>query len=966
MVVSSLSVVNDKNESPTQGAAISIAQSDLEITVSDKTINYVVPITDGDDEDNRVLGVVTAIPAIYSDLDSRLPSMQGVTRTAQLSSGPSNSAPIGTGLPSDINVTALTPSGVDLSSLFLSDIDGDTLDVSLSVSQGTLAASSGNGVLVFEQTPFSLFLRGTATALNEYLDNIGNILFTSVDEGLVNNGATLTVIVSDRVAPDVNLGTVNIDQREVQSLIVTTSDDVVDMFDGETSLREALQFANSNGDMSIISFATGVGEAFENATQSGVVIRLTNGSSLEITSDVLIDGDFDDDGVADIILSGDVDGDGLAQNDNPDTRFDETLLLQAHNDNGDSRVLSILSGSVSLEGIAITGGNAGDMGGTFPDNTGGGIFVAVGASLMLSTSIVSGNGAELGGGIFSGGALSLSETTIAANVAGASGGGVFSGGSATFISSTLSGNAANQNGAGVANVGTAMLVNTTLSGNSARVNGGGLINEGVVSLSSSTVSGNSAGIRGGGIYSYSGIFASSQTSLTNSIVLGNGAAFGAEVDAFITSNNSITNGDVTDVFEQTTNGADGSTLAGVLSDNGGDVASIMLLAGGLADNTGVNANLPIIDNGANGPQALAFDARGVVRIIDGTVDLGAVELTDDIATVGDDDITGSNISEGITGFNGDDTIAGLGGDDTLNGLAGDDHLFGGRGNDVIFGSTGNDSIDGGIGNDTLAGNNGDDFVSGNLGDDFINGLFGDDTLDGGSGSDTIFGGGQNDIIIGGDGDDFINGHSGFDNINGGAGDDFLRGGSNADFIAGADGNDTLIGDDGHDRLFGGIGNDFINGNDLDDVLFGGAGFDSLNGADGDDILNGDDGNDQLFGGIGNDIINGNDLDDVLFGGAGFDTLNGGAGNDILSGNFNADFFVFDDSFGNDVITDFNQANAFETINLSALTNITSFADLQANHLSSDAMGNALIIDGTNSITLIGIDMNDLIESDFVF
>ena len=885
---------------------------------SDKAINHVVSIADGDDEDNRVLGVVSAIPAIYSDFDASLPFVQGVTSTAQRSSGPSNSAPTGTGLPSDINVTALTPSGVDLSSLFLSDIDGDTLDVRLSVSQGTLNASSGSGVLVFEQAPFSLLLRGTATALNEYLDNVGNILFTSVDEGLVNNGATLTVIVSDRIAPDVNLGTVNIDQREAQSLIVTTSEDVVDMFDGETSLREAIQFANSNGDMSVISFATGVGEAFENATQNGVVIRLTGGSSLEITSDILIDGDFDDDGVADIILSGDVDGDGLAQNDNPETKFDETLLLQASNDNEDSRVLSILSGSVSLEGIAITGGYAGGM---FPDNFGGGIFVAVGANLMLSTSIVSGNSSESGGGIFSGGALLLSESVIAANAAAGSGGGLFSGGSATLISSTISGNSANQNGAGIANVGTVMLVNTTLSGNSASLRGGGLINEGVGSLFNSTVSGNSAGVSGGGIYSYSGIFASSQTSLTNSIVLGNGAAFGAEIDATIASNNSITSGDVTDVFEQTTSGADGSTLAGVLADNGGVVATIMILAGGLADNTGVNTNLPTVNGAASNPQALAFDARGVVRIIDGTVDLGAVELTDDNITPGADDISGSNVSEGITGNNGNDTIAGLGGGDTLNGLAGDDHIFGGRGNDSIFGSAGNDSIYGGIGNDSLAGNIGDDFVSGNVGDDFIDGLFGDDTLDGGSGSDTIFGGGQNDVITGGEGDDFIDSQAGFDTINGGAGDDVLRGGRNADFIIGADGDDIVVGDEGNDRL---------------------------------------------FGGIGNDLIDGNDLNDILVGGAGFDTLNGGAGNDTLTGNFNADFFVFDDFFGNDVITDFNQVNAFERINLSALTNIVSFADLQANHLSSDAMGNALIIDGENTITLIGVDMSDLIESDFIF
>ncbi|MAU95182.1 MAG: hypothetical protein CMP81_04715, partial [Fulvimarina sp.] len=58
-------------------------------------------------------------------------------------------------------------------------------------------------------------------------------------------------------------------------------------------------------------------------------------------------------------------------------------------------------------------------------------------------------------------------------------------------------------------------------------------------------------------------------------------------------------------------------------------------------------------------------------------------------------------------------------------------------------------------------------------------------------------------------------------------------------------------------------------------------------------------------------------------------------------------------------------NDAEKIDLSAVTAITSFADLAANHLTQVG-GNAVITDGFNTITLNGVNIADLDAGDFIF
>lgn len=338
----------------------------------------------------------------------------------------------------------------------------------------------------------------------------------------------------------------------------------------------------------------------------------------------------------------------------------------------------------------------------------------------------------------------------------------------------------------------------------------------------------------------------------------------------------------------------------------------------------------------------------------------------------------------LNGGEGDDTIYGQAGVDTLHGEGGadlieagtgNDSVTGGTGEDRLFGDAGFDSIDGGSGDDQIWGGNEADHLSGGVGDDTLYGELGVDNIFGGSGADLGYGGSGNDKLFGGDGadtlyggtqedrlygeagDDSLFGDAGFDRLQGGAGEDTLWGGAQADNLFGDADNDTLYGEGGFDRLFGGAGYDFLSAGDGSDALFGGAGEDTAYGGAEDD---------RFFGGQGDDVLYGEAGHDSLRGEAGFDTLIGGAGNDTLTGNFNADTFVFADGGGDDIVTDFDRPNAFERIDLSALSAVVDFADLAANHLTQSG-SDAVIDDGAGTtITLLGITAGDLIADDFLF
>mgnify|MGYP000157994146 CR=1 FL=1 len=214
-------------------------------------------------------------------------------------------------------------------------------------------------------------------------------------------------------------------------------------------------------------------------------------------------------------------------------------------------------------------------------------------------------------------------------------------------------------------------------------------------------------------------------------------------------------------------------------------------------------------------------------------------------------------------------------------------------------------------------------------DDIIYGTAGDDVLNGGPGADRMYGLGGNDTL------------------NGGAGNDFLDGGSGADVMEGGFGDDTFVVDDVGDSIIewwnGGAGGTDTVQSWIDYTL--GANLENLELLDGSVFFSED------INGTGNSLSN---------------IITGNGGNNILTGGAGDDLFVFSDGGGNDTINDFTAgAGTDDAIDMAGVTALNSFADVQA---AASQVGADVLIDmgGGDSVSLIGVDLADFHQDDFLF
>lgn len=376
--------------------------------------------------------------------------------------------------------------------------------------------------------------------------------------------------------------------------------------------------------------------------------------------------------------------------------------------------------------------------------------------------------------------------------------------------------------------------------------------------------------------------------------------------------------------------------------------------------------------------------------------------------IGNNTLNGGTENDYLAGYAGDDTASGGAGDDYILGGDGDDVLRGDEGKDIIYGEAGDDVLEGGDRDDYLSGGAGADQLRGDDGADILIGGDGDDYLEGGQGNDRLYAGTGNNQLHGDDGDDYLQagdgdnrffGGAGNDKIVLGSGDDYAEGGSGNDLITatsgqnwihGGAGIDAIYGGNLHDTIFGGSGSDFIDGGDgsdlikggtNDDLILGGEGHDHIEGGQGNDLLKGDAGSDLIIGGAGadrleggggNDFLRGDDLNadplnaitsnDILLGGDGNDTLEGGIGNDILTGGAGSDTFVFNSSWGEDTITDFEtDGGSRDLIDFSRRSDVQAFSDLVISYHD----GYALVSSEFGQIRLEGVTAG-LSEVDFRF
>ncbi|WP_302794944.1 calcium-binding protein [Ralstonia pseudosolanacearum] len=342
-----------------------------------------------------------------------------------------------------------------------------------------------------------------------------------------------------------------------------------------------------------------------------------------------------------------------------------------------------------------------------------------------------------------------------------------------------------------------------------------------------------------------------------------------------------------------------------------------------------------------------------VRFADGTSwDVAAIKALVQVPTSGADNLYGYASDDVLNGLDGNDTLRGYGGNDTLRGDASADTLSGGDGNDSIdggadndylYGEAGDDALQGGAGNDTLYGGNGNDTLEGGSGNDYLTGEGGSDTyvFNSGWGQDTIgnydASSGRSDVI------EFGSGIAANDVIATRSGEDLIlslrnssdkvtvqyyfsgdgTGAYRVDLIRFADGTtwdikavsaktigatnaaDNLYGYATDDEINGLDGNDTIRGYGGNDTLRGDAGNDTLSGGDGNDSIDGGADNDYLYGEAGDDSLFGGSGNDTLYGGVGNDTLDGGSGNDYLTGEGGSDTYVFNSSWGQDTIGNYD-------------------------------------------------------------
>lgn len=392
------------------------------------------------------------------------------------------------------------------------------------------------------------------------------------------------------------------------TITVTTTDDELNV-DGDCSLREAVQAANTDASSDACAAGTGAD-----------VITLPAGTFAPAATLVLSDAD----GVT-------IAGSGASS----------TTITGSD----DHRVLDVADGALAVEGITLSDGDAG------PDlaDTGGAIR-SDDDSVAITDSVVADNHASHGGGIATGaGAVTIVDSVVTGNLArwndlNGNGGGVNTGGGAVTVTrSTFVGNTAMNAAGGIGGGGDITAEASTFTGNSAKFGAAMYSSFDVTTLTNSTVHGNTiTGDDGGpgyggaiqsssvdaefhlvhvtvtGTVGGSGLSNAPIMELTNTVLAEN-----AEGNCFtfnsVTSNGGNVDDDDSCSLDDPTD-LTGDPELGALVQNGGSTATRLPADGS-----------PVIDSAVSSG-CEAADQRGVSRPQDGdddgtaTCDRGAVEV----------------------------------------------------------------------------------------------------------------------------------------------------------------------------------------------------------------------------------------------------------------------------------------------------------------------------------------------------
>jgi CSLREA domain-containing protein len=537
------------------------------------------------------------------------------------------------------------------------------------------------------------------------------------------------------------------------------------------------------------------------------------------------------------------------------------------NGNLDDRVIDDSSaGALTLDHITL---NAGDP----PSGDGGGLRnTGTGPVTLLTSSVTHSHTTARGGGLRVGlGDLTLSHSTVSNNESTASsgvavGGGISSGGNLTIDSSVVSSNQVDPGGNGItedvrgggisAQAGTITLTDSGIVGNSVTVGetdtagAGGIFAQGVqVTITGSTLSSNSVSDLGssvaGGLFftdtgatkhllriqnsTFAANSAQSQggalqvfdglSAVRSSTFFANTSNFGEAIvfDDFADPISQLRVGSTliddpvaatecagpdlpdTDGFNIERGTTCGLTGTGDLQNTNGNLLGLALNGGPTPTNAlpgfpGSPAidRIPLASCTQIDTTPLTTDQRGAPRGFDedadgiAECDVGAYELNRCLGGIVN--VLGAN---GINGTLGADVILGSPGFDAIDPLGGDDKVCAGGGDDNVVERPGggSDAVDGGSGSDTLALGNGTGSPAGT-----IDLAAGHASIPSGTGTAVDLTSIEN--ASGSVQGDTLTGDGGPNTLDGGIGDDTITGGGGVDTLLGGDDNDHLFARDG--------------------------------------------------------------------------------------------------------------------------------------------------------------------------
>ncbi|MDH1145738.1 Ig-like domain-containing protein [Pseudomonas mosselii] len=405
--------------------------------------------------------------------------------------------------------------------------------------------------------------------------------------------------VSGVVATDVGVqrGNLSAFNTSLATITVTTTDASAITNDGQVSLAEAIQAANT--DTSVDGSAAGSGSDIIVFHQNlkGQTIRWSSATALAVTSNITINGDVDGDGKGDIILSGDVNNNG--------TR--DTLEASGLQSNG--------GGVLTVRNLDFR---------HFSSNIAGGAIRANGGSITVEDSNFESNaGTVINSATTAGSTVVVRNTTIHDNSASIVGGTAMS----TLVRLGGANNHVLENVAIYNNTGTYGATGTVAAGSIIVLSNSG----GTVRITNSTIANNvflntsTGSIASGGLGWVSG--QAGTVTVQNSIFTGN-TVNGTQLDA-------ATNGGVGGGYTSTTNLI--GTAVNFVNTATGDYRLASTASNAIDQGTLVGAPLT--------------DLRGFDRPRGGGVDIGAYEVLYSAPPVVDLD-TGTGGNDSTVNFTG--------------------------------------------------------------------------------------------------------------------------------------------------------------------------------------------------------------------------------------------------------------------------------------------------------------------------